>query len=1429
MNRDTFVKSAVACGVLVSVALVLSRPREPSSTAGLERSRSEHILSPSEKARVQQKRAELELELAGNVHRFDQPAEAQEFHRAKRAPVGETAVPVERYLGARRRMRNMPVHSTASHDLVAADAAAAAMAALETWSELGPGNIGGRTRGLVIDPTSPTTMYAGGVAGGVWKTTNAGASWAALDDFMANLAVSALTMDPGNSSVLYAGTGEGYFNIDAVRGAGIFKTTDSGSTWIQLASTNNSSFHYVNDIVVSPNNSQRVYAATRLGVFRSLNGGTSWTQVHAPGANGCLDLAIRTDSANDVVFASCGTFAVANVFRNLDAGGAGTWTSVLTESNMGRTSIAIAPSNQDVIYALASSTEAGNFSNGLLAVFRSIDGGGSWTARVRNTDPTPLNTVLLTNPSYALGCFGTSYFNQGWYDNIIAVDPVNPDIVWAGGIDLFRSDDGGQNWGLASYWWTGLAQGNHADHHALVFHPDYDGVTNKVLFSGNDGGVYRTDDARAATGTAVCTPSSSSVTWTALNNSYGVTQFYHGLPYPNGQTYFGGTQDNGTIRGTDAGGPSTWSAIYGGDGGYVAVDPTNTNILYAETTGISIRKSTNGGTSFASATNGISDNGLFINPFVMDPSSPLRLWTSGQFMWRTVDGAGLWARASAQVNGTVSAIAVSPANPNRVLAGTNTGHIHRTDVGLSSNGATVWPSVQPRSGYVSSVAFHPQDEMIAYATYSTFGGVHVWRSTDGGASWNDIDGSGATGIPDIPVHSIVVDPVVTPVGNHLYVGTDLGVFTSTDAGVNWAVENTGFANVVTEALALDASGTSLYAFTHGRGAFKVNIVPPGTITPRNPSPADGANNVDPTTTLSWTGGDATVTYDVYFGTSATPPLVSSDQTATSYVPGLLNFLTTYYWRVVSRDSIGAEFTGPVWNFTTASQCSERLTDGGFEGGSGNAAWTQASTNFGTPVCSSGTCGSSNSRTGAWWVWFGGINGVLEQGSVQQSVTIPSGTATLTFYLWVNASSGNGTDTMRVLVDGAEVFSVLEGNATYTGGYTQVNVDVSAYADGGAHTLRFEATTSGSPTLSNFFLDDVALEACTVTLPTPVPIGPMGTITQTSPTFEWNASAGATAYNLIVDNVTDNVTVVNETGIATTTFTPSTPLTADRDYQWRVQASSGTGISAFSSNLAFQIDTTAPSAINDLSGTPQTSTTTNPISSLTAVSASGEMSASLSKEKAVDGNGSTFWSTPGSVALPTEQLTLDLGSTYSVGRVRLQSRTGYPQLFPRDFEFQLSADNVTFTPVHTEVDFAPGSTTAFTFDFTPAMGRYLRLEVTEPGTFSGQYYVQIEEIEVTEVISGGVLLNWTATGDNGVVGTATTYDIRYATGAGSIVTDGDFDAATGVAGEPTPMPAGTPESFIVTGLDPATTYDIAVRVIDEAGNFATAVVTVTTPP
>ena len=811
-------------------------------------------LVPAKQLKALLARAERKR-LKSSPMRFDQAQEAVAFYVNKRTgpiitrgpnrTVGMRPLDPQLYRIALAEARKTPFYSSKTGAMLAANAVidAAPGALLAAWSSLGPTNQGGRTRQLLIDPTNANIMYTASVGGGAWKSTDAGANWVQLTDLLLpNIAVASLAMDPKNPQILYAGTGEGVFNGDAIRGTGIFKSTDAGATWAPLANTVPApgvagNFSYVFNIVISPRSSQRLYASTRTGLFRSNDGGATWAQViNGAALNGCHDIALQTNRSVGYVFAACGTFTQASVYRALDAP-ASAFGVAFTTPNMGRTSLAIAPSNENYVYAMASHKD----SLGLLGVYRSTANGnpGSWTTQVNGTGPTSVNTVLLSNPVFAfaacVGAANVGAFNQGWYDNVLAVDPSDPNRVWAGGIDLMRSDDGGVSWGVASYWWFNPGEANyaHADNHVIRFHPGYNGSSNKTMYVASDGGVFRTDDAQAAVGKTVnnvCgNPVAGAVAWTELNNGYVTTQFYHGSAYPDGSTYFGGMQDNGTWRGSTA--ASTWQKLTGGDGGYTAVDtggdanPAN-DVLFAEYTGLSIQKSTDGGVNFSGAVAGINDPGFaFIAPFFMNPGNRQHLWTGGYDLWRTTNQANNWAHASDSTPGTgsVSAITASPTDTNKVIAGMTDGYLLFNTSALSATGATVWASTRPLTAFVSAVAFDPSNSTIAYATYETFSGNSVYKSSNSGATWVAMPGTGVNKLPLVPAHAVVVDPT-NP--SRVYVGTDLGVYTSLDSGANWYRELTGFANVSVEHLEINGSGVKrLFAFTHGRGAWRVDLSP----------------------------------------------------------------------------------------------------------------------------------------------------------------------------------------------------------------------------------------------------------------------------------------------------------------------------------------------------------------------------------------------------------------------------------------------------------------------------------------------------------------------------------------------------------------------------------------------------------------------------
>ena len=805
--------------------------------------------------------------------RFDEPGAAARHDLLRRRPVDARLDMPRLYEDASRRMvslgrfasrinRALPAAQPSARVWTAGGRAipmfdrSAAAGVLDAWTPLGPGNIGGRTRVVRFHPTVHTTLFAAGVSGGVWKSDDNGTTWRPTGDGLTNIAVNALLIDPLRPDVMYAGTGEGYFREEIrgtglpLRGAGIYTTTDGGRSWTQLPATNTPDFHWVNDLAFGVADSRRLYAATRSGVWRSTDNGATWARLlDVAVRGGCLDLAIRPDRSEDVLFASCGSYEQATVYRFPNAADRSDVEVVLREPDMGRTSVAIAPSNPDIVYALAASNADGPngiYRQGLLAVYRSDRGGvaGSWETRVNNSDATFLNTMLLTNTASAASrvCNPAAPPVQpttmGWYNNVLAVDPRDPERVWAAGVDWFRSDNGGRSWGLASWGGSGNPSYAHVDQHGIAFHPQYNGTDNQVAMIGNDGGIYRTSNARAATSNgdrAACTGGAPiQIAWTALNRGYGVTQFYHGTPFPDGTMYLAGAQDNGTIFGSDALGPDGWRLVFGGDGGFSAIHPTQTGTWLMEFQWASLGRTTNGGNTvttqrtgldpIVSSTLGPDANYLFVVPFTHDRVSNV-IWLGGEFLYQGASFGQTWSKAinSRLPDGSrISAIAVSPANNAIVIAGTERGHIVRTTNATQPPASMTFSVTQPRDGWVTSIAFDPRGSAV-YATYGNFGGAHVFRSIDGGDTWHSIDGAGATGVPDIPVHSIVVDPDDQ---QRLYLGTDLGVMVSIDGGASWMTEETGFGPAVAMWLSLirtPSGEKQLFAFTHGRGAWKVTL------------------------------------------------------------------------------------------------------------------------------------------------------------------------------------------------------------------------------------------------------------------------------------------------------------------------------------------------------------------------------------------------------------------------------------------------------------------------------------------------------------------------------------------------------------------------------------------------------------------------------
>jgi regulation of enolase protein 1 (concanavalin A-like superfamily) len=654
------------------------------------------------------------------------------------------------------------------------------------WTWMGPGNIGGRVRALLVHPTNPSVMFAGSVGGGIWRTTDGGARWAPVDDFMANLAVTTMVFKPGNPQVMYAGTGEGYFNIDAIRGAGIFKSVDGGSTWTQLPSTAGDSFFYVNRLAISPDG-RTLLAGTRRGTFRSTDGGASWVRPATGGAATDVDFH-PTDSSRAIAGDFYGS---AWYSRNSGA----TWMSAtgltVIGRGSGRVEVAYSRSNPDITYALV------DIDGGV--VYRSVDGGASYTLAYSGPwNPPPL---FLTSQ-------GDS---QGWYDNALWVNPRNANNIIVAGINVFTSDDGGVTFAAAS-------GPIHVDHHVIVEHPQFDNVSNRIVFFGNDGGVYKAPDVSRLT-------DQNPTAYVELNNNLGVTQFYSAAGNATTGVIVGGTQDNGTLRFGPASGTEGWSTTFGGDGGFSAADQTDPNYFYGEYVYLQIFRSANGGNSARFIVDGLGDarsnNANFIAPFLLDPNEPRRMLAGGVRLWRTnnvksTSPAWRVIKPGTDSSSNISAIAVSSQNSNVVWVGHNNGDLYRTMNGTAEKPAwTRLDGVSFPNRYITRITIDPNDPNVVYTCFGGFVDGNIQKTVDGGATWLDATGKGTTGLPAAPVRDVAVDPTDS---NTLWAATEVGVFSSHDGGSTWDLPQDGPANVSVEQLFL--MGDSLVAVTHGRGLFR---------------------------------------------------------------------------------------------------------------------------------------------------------------------------------------------------------------------------------------------------------------------------------------------------------------------------------------------------------------------------------------------------------------------------------------------------------------------------------------------------------------------------------------------------------------------------------------------------------------------------------
>ena len=673
--------------------------------------------------------------------------------------------------------------------------------AVQDWTPVGPLNIGGRVNTIVAVPGG-TPAFLGAANGGVWRSDDLGFNWVPISDPAGFSSVSALTFTPQNNHTLWCGTGDANGTVDGYEGRGLYVSRNRGQVWSYSGLRE---VAHISSVVVNPLDSSKVYVGgmgkafttdPNRGFYRSLNGGKTWIRtLFVNDSTGVSDIAINPLHPDTIFCATrervrrlkyrraFGTDCA--VWRSVDGGTS--WTKVVNGlppagDNLGRIAIAVAPTQPSRVYASVISGAISGYVG--LGLYRSDDGGDSWTK-------VDLGSVHRN----AFGGFG-------WYFGRVVVSPFDPDDVWVCGVRLLHSIDGGVNL-------DDVTLTTHVDQHALWIDPT---DPNRV-YLGNDGGFY----------------TQSGGVWQVAFN-LPITQFYAGHVDPqNGSRVLGGTQDNGTLK--TEGGASAWGSILGGDGFRCLVNPTNPSIILAEwqycCDQSGIRRSANGGASFA-ATGGwsVTDRYNWNTPFVHSPRNPNTMLAGSQRAYKSINTGGFWTAVSpdlstnpgALVNyGTISTVAISNADSNLFLAGTDDGKVWR-----SQNGGGAWQDISAGlpGRYVTSVAADLFDPDVIYVAHSGFGqDLHdprVFRSTDRGTTWASINGN----LPDAPVNDLVLDPAVP---GTIYAGTDLGVFVTRNLGQTWVSLGGAMPVVAVWDLELHGATRQLFAFTHGRSGWKLNL------------------------------------------------------------------------------------------------------------------------------------------------------------------------------------------------------------------------------------------------------------------------------------------------------------------------------------------------------------------------------------------------------------------------------------------------------------------------------------------------------------------------------------------------------------------------------------------------------------------------------
>jgi len=652
------------------------------------------------------------------------------------------------------------------------------------WTAMGPfgspiNGDAGRITFIRFLPGNVNTIFVGTGAGGMWVSTDGGTNWSTNSNSLEVLGCSDLAIDPSNTNIMYLATGD----IDAgdTHSTGILKSTDGGVTWNTTGLTWAVSLQRrIGRLLINPLNPNILFAATSLGVYRTNDAGVNWTLVKS---GGFKDMEYRPGDTSTVYAVTSSTF-----FKSTTGGNTSASFIQITSglpSAGARQVVSVTPADPNYVYILRSASD-----NSFGGVYRSTNSGTSFT--------------LMSNSPNIFGWDpnGTDSGGQGWYDIACGVSTTDKDEITVGGVNSWKSLDGGATWNNNTHWYgaNGIPY-VHADLHAVEY------VSGTTCYLGTDGGIAVTTDG--------------GVTWTTINGQMNIAQSYRiGQSTTTANYVLSGHQDNGTnlLNGT------TWKEVYGGDGADCFVDRTNNNTLVESYVNGDFNISNNGGNTWSNITSGLTGSAAWVAPIIQSPHVANTYYCGYQQVFKSTNKGTSWTQmGTITASGQILFLAAAPSN-SLVLYAASSGAVYKT-----TNGGTSWSAISSglptSSAQITRIAVDNTDANNVFVTFSGYSAANkVFTTTDGGATWTNI----SSGLPNLPVNCVIY---TNNSNDAIYVGTDVGVYYRDGSMSTWTPYMTGLPNVVVNDFEIFYPTNKLRAATYGRGVWQSDLYSNPSATP----------------------------------------------------------------------------------------------------------------------------------------------------------------------------------------------------------------------------------------------------------------------------------------------------------------------------------------------------------------------------------------------------------------------------------------------------------------------------------------------------------------------------------------------------------------------------------------------------------------------